>query len=146
MAGPRKVWKQMGREGLRAARCRVRRLMRELGLVGASRGRAWTTTTESLSHADRPGDLVERQFTAKMSQKSQTEPTNTGVTRLTCLPPKRCRALPPGLRWPPPQTPEEVAAGAALERQRIGAQPESRALTEVVRATPGSHWHDTATE
>jgi len=38
--GPRKVWKQMGREGLRLARCRVRRLMRELGLVGASRGRA----------------------------------------------------------------------------------------------------------
>jgi HTH-like domain len=38
--GPRKVWKQMGREGLRVARCRVRRLMREMGLVGASRGRA----------------------------------------------------------------------------------------------------------
>src|SRR5262249_7763371 len=36
--GPRKVWKQMGREGLRVARCRVRRLMRELGLAGASRG------------------------------------------------------------------------------------------------------------
>jgi putative transposase len=33
--GPRKVWKQMGREGLRLARCRVRRLMRDLGLVGA---------------------------------------------------------------------------------------------------------------
>ena len=29
---PRKVWRQMGREGLRVARCRVRRLMRELGL------------------------------------------------------------------------------------------------------------------
>jgi transposase InsO family protein len=62
--GPRKVWKQMGREGLRLARCRVRRLMRELGLVGASRGRAWTTTTESSPRADRPADLVERQFTA----------------------------------------------------------------------------------
>jgi len=35
--GPRKVWKQMGREGLREARCRVRRLM--------VRGRAWTTAT-----------------------------------------------------------------------------------------------------
>jgi putative transposase len=62
--GPRKVWKQMGREGLRVARCRVRRLMRALGLVGASRGRAWTTTTESQPHADRPADLVDRQFTA----------------------------------------------------------------------------------
>jgi len=62
--GPRKVWKQMGREGLRLARCRVRRLMRELGLVGASRGRAWTTTTEAAPRPDRPADLVERQFTA----------------------------------------------------------------------------------
>jgi putative transposase len=38
--GPRKVWKQMGREGLYEARCRVRRLMHELGRVGAVRGRA----------------------------------------------------------------------------------------------------------
>ena len=30
--GVRKVWKQMGREGLRTARCRVRRLMRALGV------------------------------------------------------------------------------------------------------------------
>ena len=58
--GPRKVWKQMGREGLRLARCRVRRLMRELGLVGASRGRAWTTTTEA---APRPNQLWVSDFT-----------------------------------------------------------------------------------
>jgi putative transposase len=62
--GPRKVWKQMGREGLRVARCRVRRLMRDLGLVGATRGRAWTTTTHSESTTDRPRDLVNRHFTA----------------------------------------------------------------------------------
>ena len=62
--GPRKVWKQMGRENLRAARCRVRRLMREMGLAGAVRGRAWTTTTQSQAETDRPGDLVDRQFTA----------------------------------------------------------------------------------
>jgi transposase InsO family protein len=62
--GPRKVWKQMGREGLREARCRVRRLMRELGLAGAVRGRAWTTTTDSQPNAERPRDLVERNFTA----------------------------------------------------------------------------------
>ena len=47
--------------GSRAAR--VRRLMREMGLVGATRGRAWVTTTQS-SEADRPRDLVERNFTA----------------------------------------------------------------------------------
>ena len=62
--GPRKVWKQMGREGLHEARCRVRRLMREMGLAGAVRGRAWTTTTESLPTAERPTDLVDRHFTA----------------------------------------------------------------------------------
>jgi len=62
--GPRKVWKQMGREGLHEARCRVRRLMREMGLVGVVRGRAWTTTTQPGSAADRPLDLVDRHFTA----------------------------------------------------------------------------------
>jgi transposase InsO family protein len=62
--GPRKVWKQMGREGLRAARCRVRRLMRAMGLAGVVRGRAWITTTDSDPEASRPQDLVDRQFTA----------------------------------------------------------------------------------
>jgi transposase InsO family protein len=62
--GPRKIWKQMGRENLRTARCRVRRLMREMGLAGAVRGRAWTTTTQPGLDAERPGDLVERNFTA----------------------------------------------------------------------------------
>jgi putative transposase len=62
--GPRKVWRQMGREHLRVARCRVRRLMREMGLAGAVRGRAWVTTTHSQPEAERPPDLVVRHFTA----------------------------------------------------------------------------------
>src|SRR5262249_36369849 len=62
--GSRKVWKQMGREGLRLARCRVQRLMRELGLGGTSRRRARITTTRTPPEADRPQDLVDRQFTA----------------------------------------------------------------------------------
>ena len=62
--GPRKVWRPMGRENLRAARCRVRRLMREMGLSGVARGRAWVTTTPSQPAADRPQDLVDRNFTA----------------------------------------------------------------------------------
>ena len=63
--GPRKVWKQMGREGLHAARCRVRRLMREMGLAGAVRGRAWMTTTQSApERGPAPADLVDRHFTA----------------------------------------------------------------------------------
>ena len=39
--GPRKVWKQLKREGFRVARCTVGRLMRAMGLRGAVRGRAW---------------------------------------------------------------------------------------------------------
>jgi transposase InsO family protein len=62
--GPRKVWRQMGREGLREARCRVRRLMRAMGIAGAVRGRAWITTTQSSPETDRPRDLVDRHFTA----------------------------------------------------------------------------------
>jgi transposase InsO family protein len=61
--GPRKVWRQMGRERLYAVRCRVRRLMRAMGLSGAVRGRAWTTTTQSAPDSDLPGDLVDRHFT-----------------------------------------------------------------------------------
>src|SRR5689334_18000370 len=39
--GPRKVWRQLRREGFKVARCTVRRLMRAMGLAGAVRGRAW---------------------------------------------------------------------------------------------------------
>jgi putative transposase len=63
--GPRKVWKQLRREGLTVARCTVRRLMRAMGLAGATRGRAWTTTTVPHATAPRPADLVARTFTAQ---------------------------------------------------------------------------------
>jgi transposase InsO family protein len=62
--GPRKVWKQLRREGHRVARCTVERLMRALGLRGVVRGRAWKITTQSDPAAVRPTDLVDRQFTA----------------------------------------------------------------------------------
>jgi putative transposase len=62
--GPRKVWKQLRREGDEVARCTVERLMRAMGLRGASRGRAWVITTRAEAAAERPADLVDRQFTA----------------------------------------------------------------------------------
>jgi putative transposase len=62
--GPRKVWKQLRREGIRVARCTVERLMHRLGLRGAGRGRAWVVTTQGDAAADRPGDRVERRFEA----------------------------------------------------------------------------------
>lgn len=61
--GPRKVWKQLRREGIRVARCTVVRLMRAMGLAGAVRGRAWITTTRAVTGA-RPVDLVDRRFVA----------------------------------------------------------------------------------
>ena len=62
--GPRKVWRQLRREGHAVARCTVERLMREMGLAGAVRGRAWKTTTQSQPALDRPLDLVDRAFAA----------------------------------------------------------------------------------
>ena len=42
--GARKVWLALNREGTEVARCTVARLMRELGLRGARRGRKVRTT------------------------------------------------------------------------------------------------------
>ena len=55
--GPRNIWCQLNREGIVVARCTVERLMRELGLRGAVRGRAFTTTTRP-DATSRPADLV----------------------------------------------------------------------------------------
>lgn len=62
--GPRKVWRQLRREGVRVAHCTVRRLMRAMGLQGAVRGRAWITTTQADETTTRPADLVDRHFAA----------------------------------------------------------------------------------
>jgi transposase InsO family protein len=62
--GPRKVWRELRREGRRVARCTVERLMRAMGLRGVVRGRAWVTTTQADTTAARPADLVERRFVA----------------------------------------------------------------------------------
>ena len=61
--GVRKVWRQLHREGVAVARCTVARLMRELGLEGVRRGKPRRTTTPDAA-ADRPADLVERDFSA----------------------------------------------------------------------------------
>ena len=59
--GARKVWLALNREGITVARCTVERLMRELGLAGARRGRRVRTTRPGPA-AGRPADLVRRQF------------------------------------------------------------------------------------
>jgi transposase InsO family protein len=62
--GARKVWLQLQREGFSVARCTVERLMRAMGLHGVVRGRSYKTTTIVDEAAQRPADLVQRNFTA----------------------------------------------------------------------------------
>lgn len=73
--GAKKVWKQLNREAITVARCTVARLMTDLRLRGVVRGRR-TTTTIPDSAADRPQDLVQRNFTA-------TRPNQLWVADLT---------------------------------------------------------------
>ena len=50
--GARKVWRQLRREGHQVPRCQVERLMRELGLFGAVRGKTKRTTVAATSLPD----------------------------------------------------------------------------------------------
>jgi putative transposase len=59
--GARKVWLRLNREGIPVARCTVERLMQELGLAGARRGKRVRTTVPAAAAA-RPADLVRRRF------------------------------------------------------------------------------------
>ena len=62
--GYRRTWKALRRAGETASRCRVQRLMRAHGIRGAKRrGKPWRTTKPDLN-AQRPRDLVKRDFTA----------------------------------------------------------------------------------
>ena len=61
--GVRKVWRQLGREGIDVARCTVARLMRIMELRGVVRGRKVRTTRSDPAVAC-PLDRVNRQFKA----------------------------------------------------------------------------------
>ncbi len=61
--GVRKVWRQLAREGIVAARCTVARLMRVMGLQGVVRGRKVRTTIPNPAAAC-PLDQVNRRFKA----------------------------------------------------------------------------------
>jgi hypothetical protein len=73
--GADKVWTQLRREEIPVARCTVERLMRQLGLKGAVRGKPKRTTVCD-PQAERPADLVNRQFAA-------TRPNQLWVADLT---------------------------------------------------------------
>ena len=60
--GAPKIWAQLNREGIEVARCTVERLMGELGIRGAVRGKPRRTTIAAEDSAARPADLVDRDF------------------------------------------------------------------------------------
>ena len=60
--GVRKIWRQLGREGVSVARCTVTRLMRQMGLRGVVRGKETRTTIPGKTPC--PADRVNRQFHA----------------------------------------------------------------------------------
>jgi putative transposase len=60
--GARKVWLALNREGIPVVRCTVERLMRELGLEGARRGRRHRTAIADPG-APRAADLVQLRLT-----------------------------------------------------------------------------------
>ena len=61
--GVRKVWRQLQREGIEIARCTTARLMKQMGLCGAIRGKTVKTTISNPA-APCPRDKVNRQFHA----------------------------------------------------------------------------------
>ena len=61
--GVRKVWRQLLREGIDVARCTVARLMRQMGLKGAVRGKPVKTTISNPATSC-PADHVNRRFRA----------------------------------------------------------------------------------
>ena len=73
--GVRKLWRQLRREGEAVGRDQVGRLMRALGLAGATRTKRIRTTRPAIVE-QRPADLVERVFSA-------TAPNRLWVADLT---------------------------------------------------------------
>jgi putative transposase len=61
--GARKIWRELHRQGHQVARCTVERLMGEIGLSGAVRGKKHVTTIVDPKAARAP-DLVDRDFVA----------------------------------------------------------------------------------
>ncbi|MEU2339060.1 IS3 family transposase [Streptomyces sp. NPDC013172] len=61
--GARKIWRELNRQGHGVARCTVERLMRELGIQGAVRGKRVIITIPG-GQAERAPDLVDREFVA----------------------------------------------------------------------------------
>jgi len=98
--GVRKVWRQLLRKKRIVARCTVERLMRQLGLQGAVRGKVKRTTVASDTDP-KPLDLVNRAFRADRPNQLWVSYFylcfNVVGVRVRCL---RHRCLFPDACWP----------------------------------------------
>jgi putative transposase len=74
----RKMWLRLRSQGHDVARCTVERLFREIGIAGVTRAKQPRTTTPD-PKADRPTDLVDRQFVG-------TSPNQLWVADFTYVP------------------------------------------------------------
>ena len=84
--GARNVWKQLKRESTLAARCTVARLMKDLGLRGARRGKAFKTTIPVWLSASssRHGPINCGLLTSPLSQPGGV--LYLSISSLTCSP------------------------------------------------------------
>ncbi len=153
--GPRKVWKQLRRDGVRVARCPVARLMRAMGLAGAVRGRAWVTTTHA-GEGGRPVDLVDRRFVATPVRISAGSPisrtsqpgaaVSTSRSSSTCVrdalwaggcrPP--CARTVCWMRWSRRSTPAGATPSPASYITVMPGRNISRCGTRIAAWTPAS--------
>jgi len=77
--GARKIWLELNAAGITVARCTVERLMRELGIAGVGTRAKKPRTTIPAAAAERPADLLERDFGA-------TAPNARWVADITYVP------------------------------------------------------------
>jgi putative transposase len=80
--GADKIWRELNRRGVRVARCTVERLMRDLGISGVGTPAKRPRTTVADPAASRPGDLLERDFSA-------AAPNTRWVADITYVPTQR---------------------------------------------------------
>ncbi len=120
----RKVWRQLGRDGIAVARCTVERPMRRMGLRDAVRGKETRTTIADKASLC-PADKVNRHFQASRPNVLWVRTSPTGRPgRASCM-------------WPSSSTSSPAASSAGGHRARpmlpLFSMPWSRRCMSAVR-------------
>ena len=91
--GYRKVWRQLQRQGINAARCTVARLMRKHSIQGVWRGKGKRTIVCD-PELQRAADLVNRQFRGRLRKRKKSYAKTGLASRVVGVP----LVTPAGLR------------------------------------------------